>query len=63
MLEGNKFLDILRDVLIRHCIIPGQGRSLQERSIVLIRGGCVKDLPGIKYRITQGVLAMQGVTD
>ena len=43
--------------------IPGEGHNLQEHSIVLIRGGRVKDLPGVKYRIIRGVLDLQGVTD
>ena len=41
--------------------IPGEGHNLQEHSIVLIRGGRVKDLPGVKYRIIRGVLDLQGV--
>lgn len=41
--------------------IPGEGHNLQEHSVVLIRGGRVKDLPGIKYRILRGVLDLQGV--
>lgn len=41
--------------------IPGEGHNLQEHSVVLIRGGRVKDLPGVKYRILRGVLDMQGV--
>lgn len=43
--------------------IPGEGHNLQEHSIVLIRGGRVKDLPGVKYRIIRGVLDLQGVTE
>lgn len=41
--------------------IPGEGHNLQEHSIVLIRGGRVKDLPGVKYRILRGVLDLQGI--
>ena len=41
--------------------IPGEGHNLQEHSIVLIRGGRVKDLPGVKYRTIRGVLDLQGV--
>ena len=43
--------------------IPGEGHNLQEHSIVLIRGGRVKDLPGVKYRIIRGILDLQGVVD
>jgi small subunit ribosomal protein S12 len=43
--------------------IPGEGHNLQEHSIVLIRGGRVKDLPGIRYHILRGVLDTQGVAD
>lgn len=41
--------------------IPGEGHSLQEHSVVLIRGGRVKDLPGIKYKIIRGVFDFQGI--
>jgi small subunit ribosomal protein S12 len=41
--------------------IPGEGHNLQEHSVVLVRGGRVKDLPGVKYRIVRGVLDLQGV--
>lgn len=41
--------------------IPGEGHSLQEHSLVCIRGGRVKDLPGVKYRIIRGILDLQGV--
>ena len=41
--------------------IPGEGHNLQEHSIVLIRGGRVKDLPGVKYHIIRGVVDAQGV--
>jgi small subunit ribosomal protein S12 len=41
--------------------IPGEGHNLQEHSIVLIRGGRVKDLPGVRYHVIRGVLDTQGV--
>nr|AGH24261.1 ribosomal protein S12 [Reclinomonas americana ATCC 50633]AGH24395.1 ribosomal protein S12 [Reclinomonas americana ATCC 50284] len=41
--------------------IPGEGHNLQEHSVVLIRGGRVKDLPGVKYHIVRGVFDLQGV--
>ena len=41
--------------------IPGEGHNLQEHSIVLIRGGRVKDLPGVRYHIIRGTLDTQGV--
>lgn len=41
--------------------IPGEGHNLQEHSIVLIRGGRVKDLPGVRYHVVRGVLDTQGV--
>ena len=43
--------------------IPGVGHNLQEHSIVLIRGGRVKDLPGVRYHIIRGTLDTAGVTD
>jgi len=43
------------------CYIPGEGHNLQEHSVVLIRGGRVKDLPGVRYHILRGVLDTQGV--
>jgi len=43
--------------------IPGEGHNLQEHSIVLIRGGRVKDLPGVRYHIIRGSLDTQGVQD
>ena len=43
--------------------IPGVGHSLQEHSIVLVRGGRVKDLPGVRYHIVRGPLDATGVTD
>jgi small subunit ribosomal protein S12 len=43
--------------------IPGEGHNLQEHSIVLIRGGRVKDLPGVRYHIVRGTLDAAGVGD
>ena len=43
--------------------IPGEGHNLQEHSIVLIRGGRVKDLPGVRYHIVRGVYDTQGVAN
>ena len=43
--------------------IPGEKHNLQEHSVVLIRGGRVKDLPGVRYHILRGVLDTQGVKD
>ena len=43
--------------------IPGEGHNLQEHSIVLIRGGRVKDLPGVRYHIIRGTLDAAGVSD
>ena len=43
------------------CYIPGEGHTLQEHSVVLIRGGRVKDLPGVRYHILRGNLDTQGV--
>jgi len=43
--------------------IPGEGHNLQEHSIVLIRGGRVKDLPGVRYHIVRGTLDSAGVND
>ena len=42
--------------------IPGEGHNLQEHSLVLIRGGRVKDLPGVRYHIVRGKLDTQGVS-
>ena len=42
--------------------IPGEGHNLQEHSVVLIRGGRVKDLPGVRYHISRGTLDTSGVT-
>ncbi len=41
--------------------IPGEGHNLQEHSVVLVRGGRVKDLPGVKYKVVRGTLDLQGV--
>ncbi len=41
--------------------IPGEGHNLQEHSVVLIRGGRVKDLPGVRYHVVRGVLDAEGV--
>ena len=43
--------------------IPGEGHTLQEHSIVLVRGGRVKDLPGVRYHIVRGTLDTSGVND
>jgi len=43
--------------------IPGEGHNLQEHSVVLVRGGRVKDLPGVRYHIVRGVYDLQGVKD
>lgn len=43
--------------------IPGEGHNLQEHSVVLIRGGRVKDLPGVRYHIIRGTLDTQGVNN
>ena len=43
--------------------IPGEGHNLQEHSIVMIRGGRVKDLPGVRYHIIRGTLDTSGVAD
>lgn len=43
--------------------IPGEGHNLQEHSVVLIRGGRVKDLPGVRYHVVRGVLDTSGVED
>ncbi|MDO4910190.1 MAG: 30S ribosomal protein S12 [Corynebacterium sp.] len=43
--------------------IPGEGHNLQEHSMVLVRGGRVKDLPGVRYKIIRGALDTQGVKD
>ena len=43
--------------------IPGEGHNLQEHSVVMIRGGRVKDLPGVRYHVIRGTLDTVGVTD
>lgn len=43
--------------------IPGEGHNLQEHSVVMIRGGRVKDLPGVRYHIVRGTLDTAGVAD
>ncbi len=43
--------------------IPGEGHNLQEHSVVMIRGGRVKDLPGVRYHVMRGTLETQGVDD
>jgi len=43
--------------------IPGEGHNLQEHSVVIIRGGRVKDIPGVRYHIVRGTLDTSGVTD
>jgi len=45
------------------CYIPGEGHNLQEHSVVLIRGGRVRDLPGIRYHIIRGTLDTSGVAN
>jgi small subunit ribosomal protein S12 len=45
------------------CYIPGVGHNLQEHSVVLVRGGRVKDLPGVRYHIVRGTLDATGVAD
>ena len=42
--------------------IPGEGHNLQEHSIVLVRGGRVKDLPGVRYKVIRGTLDTSGVS-
>ena len=42
--------------------IPGEGHNLQEHSVVLVRGGRVKDLPGVKYHLIRGVYDLQGIS-
>jgi len=44
-------------------LIPGEGHNLQEHSIVLVRGGAVRDMPGVRYHIVRGVLDCSGVED
>ena len=53
----------LTNGLEANAYIPGEGHNLQEHSVVLIRGGRVKDLPGVRYHIIRGTLDTQGVKD
>nr|YP_006280963.1 ribosomal protein S12 [Helicosporidium sp. ex Simulium jonesi]ACT36189.1 ribosomal protein S12 [Helicosporidium sp. ex Simulium jonesi] len=53
----------LSNGLIVIAYIPGEGHNLQEHSVVCIRGGRVKDLPGVKYKVVRGVLDAQGVSN
>ena len=41
--------------------IPGEGHNIQEHSVIMVRGGRVKDLPGVKYRMIRGILDLQGI--
>ena len=52
---------VIRNKVISY--IPGEGHNLQEHSVVMIRGGRVKDLPGVRYHVIRGILDTQGVTD
>lgn len=45
------------------CYIPGIGHNLQEHSVVLVKGGRVKDLPGVRYKVVRAALDTAGVTD
>jgi small subunit ribosomal protein S12 len=45
------------------CYVPGEGHNLQEHSVIMARGGRVKDLPGVRYKIIRGVLDTQGVAN
>ena len=45
------------------CYIPGEGHNLQEHSVVLVRGGRVKDLPGVRYKVIRAALDAAGVAD
>ena len=45
------------------CYIPGEGHNLQEHSVVLVRGGRVKDLPGVRYKVVRAALDAAGVSD
>ena len=64
--KPNSALRKVARVRLTNCIevtayIPGEGHNLQEHSIVLIRGGRVKDLPGVRYHIVRGTLDASGV--
>ena len=50
-------------MLFRSAYIPGVGHNLQEHSVVMIRGGRVRDLPGVRYHIIRGTLDTQGVAN
>ena len=65
--KPNSALENLHEVRLSNgfevtAYIPGEGHNLQEHSVVLIRGGKVKDLPGVRYHILRGNLDAQGVT-
>lgn len=47
--------------LIREARVPGEGHSLQEHNVVLVRGGRVKDLPGVNLRVIRGTIDLEGV--
>jgi small subunit ribosomal protein S12 len=53
----------LNNGYIVNAYIPGEGHNLQEHSVVLVRGGRVKDLPGVRYHVVRGALDTQGVKD
>jgi len=53
--------DYTEEAKFRNAESPGEGHNLQEHSIVLVRGGRVKDLPGVRYHIIRGALDAQGV--
>ena len=53
----------LSNTLEVNAYIPGEGHNLQEHSVVLVRGGRVRDLPGVRYHIVRGALDLQGVRD
>ena len=53
----------LTNHIVVNAYIPGEGHNLQEHSIVLARGGRVKDVPGVRYHIIRGALDAQGVED
>ena len=66
-INGRKDIDPVSythlDVYKRQAYIPGIGHNLQEHSVVLIRGGRVKDLPGVRYHIIRGTLDCAGVAN
>ena len=61
--KPNSALRKVARVRLTNSIIPGIGHNLQEHSVVLIRGGRVKDLPGVRYHIIRGSLDTAGVQD